>query len=82
MTLVFLGCGLDFAIVEVGDWFIKLGCGVDSLIVTGGSDCGSGMSLAIDNFPYRIIFYPDQSRQEEPNSRKEPFKSSKIPKSG
>ena len=37
---------------------------------------------AIDNFPYRQIFYLDKFRQQKPNSRKEPFKSSKIPKFG
>ncbi len=34
----------------------------------------------IGNFPYRQFFYLDKFRQQKPNSRKEPFKSSKIPK--
>ena len=36
----------------------------------------------IDNSPYRLIFYLDKSQIQEKNSRKEPFKSSKIPKFG
>ena len=36
----------------------------------------------IDNFPYRQFFYVDKFRQQKPNSREEPFKSSKIPKFG
>ena len=35
-------------------------------------------NYVIDNFPYRQIFYLDKFRQQKPNSRKEPFKSSKI----
>ena len=38
--------------------------------------------LPIDNFPYRQIFYLDKSRPKKLHSRKEPFKSSKIPKFG
>ena len=33
-------------------------------------------------FPYRLIFVLDKFRQQKPNSRKEPFKSSKLPKFG
>ena len=38
--------------------------------------------VAIDNFPYRQIFVLDKSRPKKLHSRKEPFKSSKIPKFG
>ena len=37
---------------------------------------------AIDNFPYRLIFVLDKSRPKKLHSRKEPFKSSEIPKLG
>ena len=34
----------------------------------------------MDNLHYRLIFYLDKSRRKKRNSRKEPFKSSNIPK--
>ena len=36
----------------------------------------------MDNLHYRLIFDRSKSRQKEPNSCKEPFKSSKKPKFG
>ena len=36
----------------------------------------------IDNLPYRLIFVLDKSRPKKLHSRKEPLKSSKIPKFG
>ena len=38
--------------------------------------------ITLDNSPYRLIFVLDKSRPKKLNSRKEPFKSSKIPKFG
>ena len=38
--------------------------------------------IGIDNFPYRQIFVLDKSRPKKLHSRKQPLKSSKIPKFG
>ena len=38
--------------------------------------------LSIDNFPYKLIFVLDKSRPKKLHSRKQPLKSSKIPKFG
>ena len=38
--------------------------------------------VAIDKSHYRLIFHIDKSRRNKRNFRKEPFKSSKIPKFG
>ena len=45
--------------------------------------CRSFQNLCpVDNSRYRLIFYLDKVQQKNPDFRKEPFKSSKIPKFG